>query len=202
MTPSAAAARIVEHALSRPPRLGAVRLVCIDGPSGSGKTTLANAVLERTPGQVVQVDELFPGWNGFAEIPQRVERLLGPLAAGEDGHWQRYDWLAGRFVEWHRVRPGGLLVVEGVGSWHRRWAHRTTTLAWVEAPRGERLRRGLERNDGLAEHWRRWQVQEDDLFARQRTRARADVVVPNRDKLQLRTCPPLLVGCSRAEGDT
>ncbi|MGI9157453.1 MAG: 4-amino-4-deoxy-L-arabinose transferase [Marmoricola sp.] len=182
MTPEAAAALVLEHALSRRPTLGRGRLVCVDGPSGSGKSTLASAILSRTPGQLVQVDELFPGWDGFAEIPQRLERFLGPLAAGEDGHWQRYDWFTGRFAEWHRVRPGGLLVVEGVGSGHRRWTHLTTTLAWVEAPRAERLRRGLTRNDEMAEHWRRWQVQEDAMFATQQTRRRADVVVPNSDK--------------------
>lgn len=177
MTPHAAAARVVQHALARPSGLGAARLVCIDGPSGSGKSTLAAEVARRTSAQVLEVDELFPGWDGFAEIPVRVARVLAPLAVGRDGHWQRYDWVAGRYAEWHRVRPGGTLVVEGVGAGHRRWSGVTTTLVWVEAPRAQRLRRGLVRNDQMDEQWRRWQVQEDEMFAREHTRARSDVQV-------------------------
>lgn len=177
MTPDAAATLVLAHALAQPPTLGACRLLCLDGPSGSGKSTLAAAVLRRTPGQLVAVDELFPGWDGIGEIGSRVARVLTPLARGDVGLWQRYDWPTGRYAEWHHVRPGGLVVVEGVGSGHRAWSALTTTLAWVEAPRVERLRRGLLRNDGMAEHWRRWQVREDALSAREDTRARADVVV-------------------------
>jgi hypothetical protein len=58
-----------------------------------------------------------------------------------------------------------------------------TTLVFTEAPRADRDRRGVERGGvGVAEHWRRWSVQEDALFCRERTRTRADIVVPNRDK--------------------
>ena len=183
MTPDAAAARVVQHALSRPPTLGAGRLVCVDGPAGSGKTTLAGAIADRTAAQVVHLDELYGGWDGLLWVAADVERMLRPLASGQSGWWQRYDWAAARYVEWHHVRPGGLLVVEGVGAGSRSWSDLTTTLVHVEAPRGLRLRRGLER-DGVeqAEHWRRFIVQEDRLLTRERTRARADVLVGNRDK--------------------
>lgn len=183
MTPEAAAARVVQHALSRRPTLGPGRLVCVDGPAGSGKTTLANAVAARTQAQVVHMDDLYGGWDGLLWVADRVERLLRPLARGLGGQWQRYDWQAGRFAEWHRVRPGGLLVLEGVASGSRVWAGLTTTLVHVEAPRSVRLRRGLER-DGVeqAEHWRRFMVLEDLVLSRERVRTRADIVVPNRDK--------------------
>ncbi len=171
---------MLEHALSRPPRLGPTRLVCLDGPSGSGKSTLAGAIAARHRAQVLAVDELFPGWDGVAAIPRVVGALLRPMAAGGDGHWRRWDWSAGRYAEWHRVRPGGMLVIEGVGSGQRCWAPLVTTLAWVEAPRTERLRRGLLRDDGMGEHWRRWQVQEDALLTRERTRGRADLVLDTR----------------------
>lgn len=180
MSPAAAAARVVEHALSRPPSLGSARLVCLDGPSGSGKSTLVDAIVARHRAQVIAVDELFPGWDGFAEMPRVVAALLRPMAYGGDGHWRRWDWPSGRYAEWHRVRSGGLIVLEGVGSGHRRWADLVTTLAWVEAPRAERLRRGLRRDDGMDEHWRRWLVQEDALFAREHTRRRADLVLDTR----------------------
>lgn len=51
-------AAAVRCALSRPPRLGATRLVAVDGPSGSGKTSLAaplaRAFAEAIGGEVVQ----------------------------------------------------------------------------------------------------------------------------------------------------
>ncbi len=65
MTPDAAAALVVQHALSRPPTLGAGRLVCVDGPAGSGKTSLADAVARRTAAQVVHMDDLYGGWDGL-----------------------------------------------------------------------------------------------------------------------------------------
>ncbi len=181
MTPEAAAARVVEHALSRPPTLGAGRLVCVDGPAGSGKTTLAEAMAARTAAHVVHLDDLFPGWGGLAEVPALMKRLLRPLARGEHGHWHRYDWYTARFAEWHTVRPGGLLVVEGVGSGGRAWADLVTTLAFVEAPRAARDRRGIERGGvGVTENWRRWSVQEDALFSREHTRHRADLLLSGR----------------------
>ena len=51
-------------------------------------------------------------------------------------------------------------------------------LVWVEAPYDVRLRRGLERDgDAFAPHWEQWAADEAALFARERTRERADVVV-------------------------
>ena len=142
MTPEAAATRVVQHTLARPPTLGAGRLVCVDGPAGSGKTSLADAVARRTDAQVVHMDDLYGGWDGLLFVAGHVERLLRPLAQGLHGHWQRYDWHAGRFAEWHQVRPGGLLLLEGVGSGARAWAALTTTLVYVEAPRSVRLGAG------------------------------------------------------------
>src|SRR4029077_4157497 len=95
VTPEAAATRVVEHALSRPPTLGAGRLVCVDGPAGSGKTSLADAVARRTDAQVVHMDDLYGGWEGLLFVAGRVERLLRPLARGVHGPGGRAHWRAG-----------------------------------------------------------------------------------------------------------
>jgi hypothetical protein len=51
-------------------------------------------------------------------------------------------------------------------------------LVWVEAPEAERFRRAMERDgDAYRPHWDRWARQERIHFAREGTRARADVVV-------------------------
>lgn len=170
--------RVLQHALSHPGRLGAARLVCVDGPSGSGKSTLAASLARagHPPVQVLATDEMLPGgWGGLPGLAGRVRPVLRALASGRDGWWRRWDWVADRWAEWHRVRGAGLVVLEGVGSWHPAWADLVTTAVWLEAPRDVRLARGVARDDGLAEHWRRWQVAESALHRSSLTRRHADV---------------------------
>lgn len=174
-----AARRLLDLARSRTPTLGAGRLVCIDGPAGSGKTTLAAAVASLQPGTtVVHMDDLYDGWDGLPRVADQLAGLLEPLARGETGTYRRYDWVAGRYAETVMVAPGDLVVVEGVGSGVARVAHLVTALAWVEAPEGVRLQRGLARDgEALRPQWERWQVAEQALFARDRIQERADLLV-------------------------
>jgi len=156
---------LLELALTREPTLATGRLICIDGPAGSGKTTLADGISARAgPGvRVIHMDDLYPGWSGLSEIDRQLGDLLPPLAHGSAGCYRRYDWVAGEYAETVVVEPAPVLV---------------TLLVWVEAPLDERLRRGIERDgDAFAPHWEQWAKDESALFARERTRERADVVV-------------------------
>jgi uridine kinase len=163
----------------RPPTLGDGRLACVDGPAGSGKTTLAAAVAAGRPGaRVVHMDDLYDGWDGLPRLTAQLAGLLRPLARGEAGSYRRYDWEAGRYAETVAVPPGPLLVLEGVGSGSRAHADLITVLAWVEAPPDLRMRRGLDRDGAaLADRWRQWALDEQLLFAREGTAARADLLV-------------------------
>jgi dephospho-CoA kinase len=70
--------------------------------------------------------------------------------------------------------------VEGVGSGGRAdgYAAAVTCLVWVEAASDVRTERGLRRDgEDQTEHWLAWQRQEARMFARERIRERADVVV-------------------------
>lgn len=168
---------VLAHAESHPARLGSGRLICIDGPAGSGKTTLALEVAGVCGAPVVRMDDLYPGWDGLLEVEPEVLGLLGPLGDGLPGTYRRFDWVAGEYRETHLVDPAPLLVLEGVGSGNRAWQGRITTLVWVEAPADVRLARGLER-DGAEQraHWLQWMQDEERLFDREQTRARADLV--------------------------
>lgn len=169
----------VEVALSRPPTLGAGRLIAVDGPAGSGKTTLATAVFETFPGcRVVHMDDLYDGWSGLPRVADQLDTLLRPLAEGRPGTYRRYDWDAGRYAETVVVDPVDLLVLEGVGSGSAAHADLVTVLVWVTAPEALRLERGLARDGSAYEpQWRQWLLDEAAHFARERTRDRADLVV-------------------------
>jgi uridine kinase len=177
-------ARLCAEVLTARPLLGATRLVVVDGPAGSGKTTFAARLAAAAGAPVVHLDDLYEGWTGLEPgLWQRLRRdLLDPLSEGRAGRYQRYDWSAGRFAEWHDVPPVPVLVLEGVGSAARCVDALASLRVWVEVPADLRLARGLHR-DGPASRpqWVRWMELERGHFAADRTRDRADVVVDGAD---------------------
>jgi uridine kinase len=172
---------VLDLARSREPTLGRGRLACVDGPAGSGKTTLAAEIGALTGAPVLHMDDMFEGWDGLPRITDQLETLLRPLAGGRSGSYRRWDWPGNAWAETILVPPAPLLVLEGVGSGSASVAELITVLAWVEVPYDLRMARGLERGGiGVADNWRQWAVDEQDLFARERTRERADIVVDGR----------------------
>ena len=68
--------------------------------------------------------------------------------------------------------------MEGVGCGARVIRPRLSALAWLEADRETRMRRGLERDgEAYRPHWERWSRQEGAHFAREATRDHADLVL-------------------------
>jgi uridine kinase len=180
--PASNAERVLALAQSREPSLGGGRLVCVDGPAGSGKTTLAEEVTALADeALVVHMDDLYQGWGGLAGVDEQLGTLLHPLAEGLAGSYRRWDWPSGAWAETVMVPPTPVLVLEGVGSGSSSFADLVTVLAWVEVPAEVRMARGLERDGaGAADHWRQWAVDEQELFAREQTRERADLVLDGR----------------------
>jgi dephospho-CoA kinase len=175
------AAQVLRLARTREPTLDRGRLICVDGPAGSGKTTLAAELAELSGAPVLHMDDMFEGWDGLPQITSQLESLLRPLAGGRSGTYRRWDWPGNAWAETVIVPPAPLLVLEGVGSGSARVADLITVLAWVEVPFELRMERGLERGGvGVAENWRQWAVDEQDVFTRERTRERADVVLDGR----------------------
>lgn len=180
----AAAALALGRCLARPATLVTGRLLCVDGPAGSGKTSLAEAVLtlarERLAAvTLLHLDDLYEGWGGLAGVGPRLrDDVVEPLAAGRPGRYRRWDWAGDRWAEEHVVEPVDLLVLEGVGAGALEYADRIGLLVWVEAPRALRLARGIARDGAaLRPRWEAWLDAEEAHLARQRTRARADLVV-------------------------
>ncbi len=177
-----AATRVLARALDVPPLLGATRLVCLDGPAGSGKSTLARGVVAvaREAGLstvLVGCDDVLHGWTGLRGLGADLDRdVVRPLAEGRPAGYRRWDWVADAYAEWVVVPAVDLLVLEGVGSGSPLFGDLVSVLVWVEAPSDLRLERGLARDgEQMREHWLRWRVEEDALFATDRTRERADL---------------------------
>ena len=150
----------------------------MDGPAGSGKTTLGAELARRTGAQLVKGDDLMSGWRGLDSVGRQLTGVVEALAEGRTGSYEHFDWELGRYTSTVEVPPAPWLVVEGVGSGSAALAAYTTVLVWVEVDDDLRLTRGLER-DGAEQRelWRQFMLDERELFARDGTRERADVVV-------------------------
>lgn len=174
---------VVSLARDAEPRCGRTVVVAIDGPSGSGKTTLAKGVadaLERLGTvEVVHMDLIFPGWDGLAEAPGLLTtQVLEPIAQGHPAAYRTWSWVRD---EWHGTRTvaaSRFLVVEGCGSSVGPAGAYAAVRVFVEAARELRMDRGIARDgEGYRPNWERWAEQEARLYAEDRTRERADLVI-------------------------
>jgi uridine kinase len=177
-SPSDVAAVVLEVAAAKPATLGTGRLVCVDGPAGAGKTTLGAELARRTGAQLIHGDDLMEGWRGLDAVGRQLAAMVPPLAEGRPGAYQHFDWQHHRYDRSVPVPPAPWLVVEGVGSGAAAIAAYITVLVWVEAEEELRLARGLERDgEAVQGQWRQFVLDERELFAREGTRDRADVLV-------------------------
>ena len=159
-----------------------MRVVCIDGPAGSGKTTLAAGLAGALGGvPVVHLDDLYQGWEQDLGEPLSARLrawLLDPWNAGLPGRHLRYDWHAGRYVEWVAVEPAPIVVLEGCGSGAAAIRARAALVVWVDASVDTRLARGLARDgEAMRPQWLDWQRAEQAHFDSDGTGAAADVRV-------------------------
>lgn len=149
-----------------PPRCGPVRVVAIDGGAGAGKTSLAAELALAVPdATVLHVDDLLDGWAGQFGYRDRLHaEVLRPLAAGQEGSYRRYDWLAGRFAERVAVPVSRYLIVEGVSVL---WgcAPFWSVGVFLDVPRAERERRWAARDGAPQPEWQTWLDAEDQFFA-------------------------------------
>ena len=171
-------AEIVALVDASEPRCGATRLVAIDGPSGSGKTTLAAQVAAALAAPTVHMDDLYPGWDGLREGTLRADEwVVEPLRAGHPARYRVWDWAHDRYGPWVQLPPSEVVILEGCGSGAMPGGAAVSVLVWVEASAGERYARGIARDPGFAPYWHRWAQQEEQLYAADGTRARADLVI-------------------------
>ncbi len=161
-------------------------VIAVDGPGGSGKSTLADrlsSALGQAP--IVHTDD-FASWETPLEWwPRLLAQVLEPLAVNAPARYQRYDWATRRLAEWHEIPPTTFVIVEGVSASRDAFRPFLSFTIWVETPRDERLRRGLER-DGVEalDQWQGWMAAEDDYIRREHPIEKADVIIDGTAALQ------------------
>ncbi|WP_347354892.1 hypothetical protein [Intrasporangium sp.] len=172
-------ATVVSLARRAEPRCGATVVVAVDGHSGSGKTTLAAAVAGALGAQLVHLDLIYPGWDGLARsVDILATHVLHPLSEGRSAAYRRWDWQRGAWAEEHPVVPAPFLVVDGCGSSVLPAGAYAAVRVFLDASPALRRARGLARDgDAYAPHWERWAAQEQELFERDGTRHRADLLI-------------------------
>ena len=170
-------AEVTRLAAARP---GTTVFIGVDGRAGAGKSTLAAAIAAGVPGtEVVHVDDFagphVPEWDW----PRFQEQVLDPLRAGRAARYQRWEWNRDEPAEWHDIRAGVPVVVEGVSSTRRELDVPWALQVWVDAPREVRLRRAVERDgEAMLAHWLDvWMPLEQAYIDRERPERRVDLVV-------------------------
>ena len=139
-------------------------VILIDGRSGSGKTALAIALRDHLGGDVLHLDDLYPGWGGLSEGSRAAAQALA------DGRFSRFDWHTMAYAETVTLSRQGCLIVEGCGAItttnvraarQRSRGARVHTI-WLECADAVRRTRALARDgDVYRPYWAAWQAQED-----------------------------------------
>jgi uridine kinase len=133
------------RALVEERREGPLTIMGIGGFGGAGKTTLARRVeREIHDAQVVATDAF---WTGSSfDLGRLRTAVLDLLLAGEVAEFDEWDWASKSANTGRRLRPEGLIIVEGVCALHEMFRDDLRVRVWVDAPRDVRLERGVARD--------------------------------------------------------
>ena len=156
-------------------------IIGIDGRSGSGKTQLSDMLnfsftAEHFAVRVLNLDSIYPGWDGLAEGTKTWQKISRNLRKGKPASYQEWDWHADAPGTEHTINPAQetVIICEGVGA----SAGTCDVRIVVRAPDELRYRRAIDRDgETYRPHWERWAAQEEALFAAySATYAQADII--------------------------
>ena len=156
-------------------------IIGIDGRSGSGKTRLSELLEQSLSAEgigvrVLNLDSIYPGWDGLAEGTKTWRKISRNLRKGKPASYQEWDWHADAPGPKHTINPAQetVIICEGVGA----ITGTCNVRILVKAPDELRYRRAIARDgETYRPHWERWAAQEEALFATySATYAQADLI--------------------------
>lgn len=168
------------------PRKRKTLLIGIAGRGGSGKSTLAEKLREMlSDAIVIHLDDFYsPELNeGYLDLERLREQVIDPLKEDNPANYQKYDWGTKKLVEWRKVEPGGIVIIEGVSLIHDDMEGAFDFTVWIECPAEVGFQRGLERDKSVygvdtTEDWLNvWLPEEKKYVETQRPQEKADFVV-------------------------
>ena len=144
-------------------------IIGIDGRSGSGKTRLSGLLEQSLSAEgigvrVLNLDSIYPGWDGLAEGTKTWREISRNLREGKPASYREWDWHADAPGHEHTINPAHetVIICEGVGA----IAGTCNVRIVVRAPDELRYRRAINRDgDMYRPHWERWAAQEEALLA-------------------------------------
>jgi uridine kinase len=98
-------------------RKHATFIIGIDGFGGAGKTTLSVWLRENLDNvSIVLLDDFYsPELNG-ADIGRISKQVFLSLENDLDAKFQMFDWRTNALTDWSMIKPGGIVIVEGVSA--------------------------------------------------------------------------------------
>lgn len=166
--------------LNNLPRKQSTLLIGIDGLGGAGKSTVAKFIKENIPSTtIVEMDDFYVPELTRDDWDRVYAQVIKPLRNDSVVSYQRFDWDSKKLAEWHTIKPGGVVVVEGVYSLHEKFRGAYDYKIWVECPYEIRLQRGLKRDGEDARSWwvNEWMPKEDEYKKSQKPQQAADIVI-------------------------
>jgi len=172
--------------IKRTKRKHATYILGIDGFGGAGKTTLSHWLRENLESvSIVQLDDFYSPKLCRADRGRVLKQVFIPLENDMDARYQMYDWRRNALTDWLTIKPGGMVIVEGVSALHSDFAEKYDFRVWIECTPEEGFRRGIERdkirdqidNSGI---WREvWMPQEKVYVELEKPQLRADFILTN-----------------------
>jgi uridine kinase len=166
-------------------------LVGIDGCGASGKSTFsAELSASLKSAAVISMDDFYkssqarirrsdPKPIGWQFDWQRLEKeVLTPLKTHGEAKYQRYNWNTDYLQEWRSIRAFSTIIIEGIYALRPELTEYYDLRLWIECPREERLKRGLERDGERARlQWEDWMKEEDRYIASCNPHLRAHKII-------------------------
>jgi uridine kinase len=113
-------------------RIHETLLIGIDGVGGAGKTTLSEYLKANLAGvSIVQLDDFYSTELNRVDRNRVLEQVLLPLENNADAKYQIFDWRSNTLTDWHTIKPGGIVIIEGVSALHSDFSEKYDFRIWV-----------------------------------------------------------------------